>query len=118
MALSMSVYDLQYFSRFFYYPCFSNPLPLSLFLSLSKKLRTSYAFDISSSFCSFTVDNVYAKKENILFYLYVLHLFWGMTFIFKKEVQYVFGKLTCDPSLYTMDHHDMIVSSLMEIPLI
>ena len=35
--------------------------------------------------------------------------------IFKKKIQLILGEIiTCDPSIYTMDHPDFIVCSLME----
>ena len=32
----------------------------------------------------------------------------------KKEIQYFFGIIACDPSIYTMDHPDFIAYSFME----
>ena len=31
----------------------------------------------------------------------------------QKEIQYVLESITCDPSIYTMDHLDLTVSSFM-----
>ena len=35
----------------------------------------------------------------------------------KKEIQYFLEIITCEPSLYTMDHPDFIVCSFMEKPI-
>ena len=32
----------------------------------------------------------------------------------EKEIQYFLETITCDPSLYIMDHFDLIVCSFME----
>ena len=32
----------------------------------------------------------------------------------EKEIQYFLEMITCDPSIYTMDHTDFIVCSFME----
>ena len=33
---------------------------------------------------------------------------------FEKEIQYFIKIITCDPSIYTMDHPDLTVSNFME----
>ena len=35
----------------------------------------------------------------------------------EKEIQYYLEIITCDPSIYLVDHPDLIVSSLIEISI-
>ena len=32
----------------------------------------------------------------------------------EKEIQYILKIITCDPSIYSMDHRDLTVSNLLE----
>ena len=47
-----------------------------------------------------------------------LHLLLRQDRSLEKEIQYFFRIVTCDPSLYIMDHLDIAVSNFMENPLV
>ena len=55
------------------------------------------------------------RPHNAIFYQ-GLHCLLRQTRSSEKEIQYVLEIITCecDPTIYKMDHHDIVVSSFME----
>ena len=59
-----------------------------------------------------TLANIVDPDDNAAFYQ-GRHCLLSQNQSSEKEIQYLFENISCDPSIYTMEHPDLTVSNLM-----